>query len=93
MSCQDCVFQDSLLNSRAPVPCQSCQDDDTDKGYCLATDSDFGFVPIITRITDRSVAQDMQQRAHNNGSELLLLSWSQEKKAYRLVQATPCQAG
>lgn len=92
MSCQDCVFQDSLMKSRVPAPCQSCKNDDTDKGYCLASDSDFGFVPIITRINDRQHARRIQQRAYHNGSKLFLLSWSQEKRAYRLVQSNPYQA-
>lgn len=90
MSCQDCVFQDSLDSSRVPVPCQSCQEDSSHKGYCLATESDFGFVPIITRISDRNHALSIQKRAHLNGSALILLSWSAEANAYQFSKASLC---
>jgi len=82
MSCSDCLFLDHQTQSHVAIPCNSCQGDDSDKGYCVAARSLFGYVPIITKIVDISHAYDIIMRANENGTQLELLKWSQEKNAF-----------
>lgn len=82
MSCQDCVFQHQLNRGPFAIPCNSCEDNKEDKGYCLASDSRFGYVPTLTRIFDFELAQSLIQRARSQGTELRLFLWSREKNAY-----------
>jgi len=83
VSCNDCVFVDNLAKSRIAIPCNSCQGDSSDKGYCLASRSNFGYVPIVTKIFDYANASAILQRATNQGGQLELLQWSTQKNAFR----------
>ena len=82
MSCNDCVFRDQLLQHKVAIPCNSCQADSNDKGFCVASRSVFGYVPIITKIDDLSHANEIIARARTNGTILDLLQWSREKNAF-----------
>lgn len=85
MSCSDCVFLDHQTQSTVAIPCNSCQGDSSDKGFCVASRSLFGYVPIITRIAEASHAYEIMSRARENGTELELLQWSCEKNAFCLA--------
>lgn len=82
MSCNDCAFIDHQTHERVAIPCNSCQDDSSDKGYCLASRSMFGYVPIVTKIVELSHAYEIMERARKNGTELELLQWSCDKNAF-----------
>lgn len=85
MSCNECIFLDRLTQSQVAIPCNSCLGDTSDKGYCLASQSPLGYVPIITRIDDLSHAYELISRARRKGTILDLLQWSREKNAYALA--------
>lgn len=82
MSCDDCVFLDNQKREHIAIPCNSCQGDSSDKGYCVAARTSFGYTPIITKIFDRSRAADIMRRANRCGSEVELLLWSSQINAF-----------
>ncbi|MGM0593441.1 MAG: hypothetical protein ACQETD_02800 [Pseudomonadota bacterium] len=85
MSCNECAFQDGQHTRRIPIPCNSCRSDDSDKGFCIASLSRNGYVPVVLRIADRAQAEQILSRGRNNGTELELLRWSPEKGAFTLT--------
>lgn len=96
MSCNDCLFIENLSNARVAIPCNSCQGDSSDKGYCVASYSNIGYTPIVTRIFDLKHACNLIHRARESGSDLELLQWSQEKNAFRpanVQSAERCNTG
>lgn len=85
MTCEECVFFNRLQNSRNSTPCISCSTDPSDKGYCVAVNSEFGFVPVITKIFDEGHAREIIARGTQNGNCFELLLWSKEINAYQLA--------
>lgn len=85
MSCNECVFMDGQNSKRVSIPCNDCHADSSDKGFCVATRSGPGYIPVITRIMEQRHAVEILERARHNGTELELLVWSREKNAYCLA--------
>jgi hypothetical protein len=83
MTCEECVFYSRLQQNRSSTPCISCTTDPSDKGYCIAINSEFGFVPVISKIFDEARAREIIARGTRNGSSFELLLWSKEINAYR----------
>ncbi|MEJ2407171.1 MAG: hypothetical protein P8171_23385 [Candidatus Thiodiazotropha sp.] len=82
MSCNDCVFLDGQAHDRVAIPCNSCLNDSSDKGFCVASRSIAGYVPIVTKIREHAHAMEIMERARLNGTELELFQWSKEKGAF-----------
>ena len=82
-TCEECAFYDRQQQSQSATPCISCISDPSDKGYCVAVLSEFGLVPVITKIFDESQAREILARGMRNGSCFQLLQWSGEANAYQ----------
>lgn len=85
MTCEECVFNSRLQHNRNSTPCISCSADQSDKGYCVAVNSEFGLVPVITKIFDEGHARDLISRGFRNGTCFELLLWSKELNAYQFT--------
>lgn len=83
MTCEACVFYTRMQQNRSTTPCISCATDPSDKGYCVAVNSEFGFVPVITKIFDEDRAREIIARGSRKGSCFELLQWSTENCAYQ----------
>lgn len=83
MTCEECVFYGRLQKNGTNTPCVSCSIDPSDKGYCVAVNSESGIVPIITKIFDEEHAREIIARGSRNGSCFELLRWSSEINAFR----------
>jgi len=51
----------------------------------VAVNSEFGFVPVITKIFDEGHAREIIARGTQNGNCFELLLWSKEINAYQLA--------
>ena len=85
MACEECVFYSRLQNGKGNTPCISCSTDPSDKGYCVAINSEFGLVPVITKIFDEGHARAIIARGSQNGSCVELLLWSKDINAYQFA--------
>lgn len=82
MRCEQCVFYSRLQQSHSSTPCISCTSDMSDKGFCVAVDSEFGLVPVISKIFDEGQAREIIARGMQHGSSFALLQWSCALNAY-----------
>jgi len=85
MACEECVFYSRKLQDRSSPPCLSCQSDFSDKGYCVAVNSETGMVPVITKISDEHQAREILARGMRNGNCFELLYWSNDINAYQAI--------
>ena len=85
MNCESCVFYSRFQQNPGTTPCINCASDYSDKGYCVAVSSEFGLVPVITKIADEDHARDIIARGMRNGGYFELLQWSTEINAYLIV--------
>jgi hypothetical protein len=83
MTCNECVFYSRRQQQLSNTPCISCTSDLTDKGYCVAVNSEIGLVPVVTKIFDEGHARAIIARGSRNGSRFQLLHWSNEINAYQ----------
>lgn len=81
MTCKECVFYERR-QQRSP-PCISCVSDLSDKGFCVAVNSEIGLVPVVSKIFDESHARAIIDRGRRSGSRFQLLHWSNEICAYQ----------
>jgi len=82
MMCKECVFFERR-QQRSP-PCISCASDLSDKGFCVAVNSEIGLVPVVSKIFDEDHARAIINRGNRSGgSRLQLLHWSNEICAYQ----------
>ncbi len=89
MSCVQCAFYSQLQHNPIGPPCPSCSSDPSDKGYCVAVESQHGYVPIITKIPNEVKALEIIRRGLRNGGRFMLLMWSVETRAYQRIQTRP----
>jgi hypothetical protein len=83
MKCEECAFYSRKQQDRSTPPCTSCNSDLSDKGYCVAVNSETGLIPVITKIFDENHAREIIARGMRNGSCFELLHWSNEVRAYQ----------
>jgi hypothetical protein len=83
MPCDDCVFFARFQQNPLSPPCISCAGDRSDKGYCIAVYSEFGLMPVVSKIADPALAQEIIQRGADNGSRFRLLRWCKERRVYQ----------
>lgn len=81
MTCKECVFYERR-QQRSP-PCISCASDLSDKGFCVAVNSEIGLVPVVSKIFDENHARAIIDRGRRSGSRFQLLHWSCEINAYQ----------
>lgn len=81
MTCKECVFYERR-QQRSP-PCISCASDLSDKGFCVAVNSEIGLVPVVSKIFDENHARAIIARGRRSGSRFQLLHWSNEISAYQ----------
>lgn len=82
MECSACAFAHQLQRRRFSAPCNSCNKEQCDKGYCLAAESDGVPVPLLMKIHNRADAMALMRRAREQGTPLSLYRWSAQRHGY-----------